>query len=245
VEDKTSLATEPVSPIVELPSFGSKDPRQATRQIIPVSEAMLLYDGRSTDDPSKTSNSVAKGDLDKPFFVEGLPSEEETLAFFKESSTEVSPRANPVPSTDLPAVEEDMDPTIAIPAVVPTPAVRPQTTDARVEFRIEQGDGVQSGFVLYNKDDKNLRRYFLVARAFRGGETIPWKFKDIADGKDVSTEKFAIEVSETAFRSLSEEKKKFGKVVHEVIGSAKDDKGKIDWAIESNGNMLAAPEGRS
>jgi hypothetical protein len=236
------------APAVDVPPPAvAQEAHPTPRRIIPVSEAMSLYDDRATAEPPKVVEPPLVRPDGKPFFVEGLPSEQDTLAFFKGATPEevATLPVQPAQTSGLPAEVEDMSPTVAIPEVVPTPAARPQTGDGRVEFRIVQGDGVQSGFVLYNKDDKNLRRYFVVARAFRSGGAIPWKFKDVADGKDVSTEKFAVEVSETAFRGLSEEKKKFGKVVHEVLGSAKDDKAKIDWAIESSGNMLAAPEGRS
>jgi hypothetical protein len=247
-QEKTSIPlAKDATPAVDLPpSSIVQETHPAPRRIIPVSETMSLYDGRETAEPPKVAEPLSAQPHDRPFFVEGLQSEQETLAFFKGTS-ETTPGhpVEPALAVDVPAGEEDMSPTVAIPNIVPTPSARPQTDDGRVEFRIVQGDGVQSGFVLYNKDDKNLRRYFVVARAFRSGGAIPWKFKDIADGKDVSTEKFAVEVSEAAFRGLSEEKKKFGKVVHEVLGSANDDKAKIDWTIESSGNMLAAPEGRS
>ncbi|WP_327211157.1 DUF6384 family protein [Rhizobium leguminosarum] len=248
-QEKTSIPlANATAPAVDLPpSSIVKETHPAPRRIIPVSEAMSVYDGRETAEPPKVAEPLSDQPHDTPFFVEGLSSERETLAFFNGTTSETTSGlpVEPEQALDVPPGEEDMSPTVAIPNVVPTPSARPQTDDGRVEFRIVQGDGVQSGFVLYNKDDKNLRRYFVVARAFRSGGAIPWKFKDIADGKDVSTEKFAVEVSEAAFRGLSEEKKKFGKVVHEVLGSANDDKAKIDWTIESSGNMLAAPEGRS
>lgn len=211
------------------------------RKIIPVAEAMSLYDGRATAEPPKVTEPAASV---RPFFAEGLASEEETLAFFRGSPDLRGEEASEVDTKQLRQAENDLSPAIALPESVPAPVARPAATSARVEFRIEQGTGVQSGFVLYNKDDANLRRYFVVAKAFRDGKSVPWSFKDVADGKDVSTDKFAIEVSEKAFRGLSEEKKKFGKVVHDVLGTMSDDRARIEWAIESNGNMLAAPEGR-
>lgn len=226
-------------PVVALPK--PAEPANAEpRKIIPVSEAMSLYDVRVTAEPPKVEPEAARlPEETKPFFAEGLSSEEETLAFFSGAAV-----SNPSTADGDGNREEDLSPTLELPASVPSPIAKP-VDDARVEFRIVQGDGVQSGFVLFNKEDKNLRRYFVVVQAFRGGGVIPWKFKDIADGKDVSTRKFAVEVTEEAFRGLSEEKRKFGKVVNALLGSAKDDKAAVEWIIDSNGNMLAAPEGRS
>lgn len=240
--DVLTKMPEPAPAVVlPTPQAAAVVPEQtAPRKIIPVSEAMSLYDPRPNGEPSKVD---AAPKADAPFFADGLPTEEETLAFFRParpSPTQVGSVEPSVPEA-TPSSLEDMSPTIALPESVPLPATRP-SVDGRIEFRIVQGDGVQSGFVLFNKDDKNLRRYFVVARAYRSGASVPWKFKDIADGREVTTDKFAVEVSEAAFLGLSNEKKKFGKVVHEVLGTAAQGGSKVDWSIESSGNMLAAPE---
>lgn len=246
VPDKPSQADVVASPAAPVPVVPLPPPalsvageQPAPRKIIPVSEGMSLYDPRPNGEPAKVE---ADPKTATPFFADGLPTEEETLAFFRQAGTGTGEADPAEPSQPQAAsAEEDMSPTIALPENVPLPGTRP-ALDGRIEFRIVQGDGVQSGFVLFNKEDKNLRRYFVVAKAYRSGETVPWKFKDIADGREVTSDKFAVEVSEAAFRGLSDEKKKFGKVVNEVLGTAAQAGSKVDWTIESSGNMLAAPE---
>lgn len=208
------------------------------RKIIPIAEGLDLY--RSME-PS-TEEVVHVEPVTRPVDgfslpTKGVPTEQDMAGFI----------GQPGPTTgDIQIIspEEDLSPTIALPETGPFPIVRPAPTLAKgtkVEFHIVQGQGVKSGFWLGNKDDPNIRRFFVVVTPrLENGDVTNWKFTNIADGSPADTDRMAVEVTEEAFVALANESKEFGKVRNPVLGHGAIGDRNIKWRIASiRGNLIA------
>lgn len=233
-----TVAAAPVSPVV--------------RQIIPVAEGLDLYRKPDTDGPPHvTAPMPEQAEAKAPFTLPttGIPSEDELSSFLPAAPVATHSEQQPE-NTEIAVIppEEDMSPTIALPDVVPAPAARPEAPIAAgqpVEFRIDQGQGIKSGFWLGDRTDPKARRFFVIVTAYlASGEKTNWKFTNIADGSAADTDHMAVEVSEDQFIALAKEAKADGMVKDPVLGRGETgSKAPVKWRIQTiRGNLLAGWE---
>lgn len=193
--------------------------------------------GSSTQIPEK--EMVAKTAFSLP--TAGIPTETDISTFLQ------GPASGPLAPVAGVEGAEDMSPTVALPQAAPLPTARPTPEIARgtkVEFHLVQGKGLKSGFWLGNKEDPKARRFFVIVRPqLESGDSVRWKFTNIADGTAAETDKLAIEVTEEAFVGLAKEEKQFGQVRNPVLGRGAVGDSDVKWRIEAVGdNMIAGWE---
>jgi hypothetical protein len=224
------------------------------RQIIPIAEGLDLYRKPEAVGPAHvTPAATAQQEEGKvPFALptSGIPSEEDLSSFLPAAAHTGAPSQQQEASADIAVIppEEDMSPTIALPDVVPAPVARPAPSVAAgqpVEFRIDQGPGIKSGFWLGDRDDPKARRFFVIVTAYlASGEKTNWKFTNIVDGSAADTSHMAVEVTEDTFIALAKEAKEGGMVKEPVLGrSETESKAPVKWRIATvRGNLLAGWE---
>lgn len=114
------------------------------------------------------------------------------------------------------------------------------TLAAVIEFRVVDRTGEKAAFWRAPKDNPTAKQYFAVVEAVADGEVAGWAIQDADTGKVVSVRKFGLEIDETTFKRLADDKREHGSITSGSVGIKPAGRITPVWSVRTDGKTVSA-----